>query len=68
MNYELLKILQESSVLTEKLLILLEEDKEDMCRCIHGSILTEYLKATEETAREIVKIKNSLAVLCTETL
>ncbi|MCX4372510.1 MAG: hypothetical protein OSJ58_11925 [Dysosmobacter sp.] len=66
MDPQLLKTLQECVSLTNRLLELLEQDREGIRDCVSGELLAEYLRGTEEArnmARSIRSEVRNLQVL-----
>ena len=66
MDPQLSKMLQECAVLTNKLLELLDQDREEIRGCISGELLAEYLRGTDEaekTTRSIHSEVRNLQVL-----
>ncbi len=63
MNPELQKKLEESLALTEKLLLYMESDRDDMHRCIQGAVFDAYSSASNEAEEVVREIRKSLMIL-----
>ena len=60
MDPQLLKTLQECAALTNKLLELLEQDREGIRGCISGDLLAEYLRGTDEAEKTTRSIRSEV--------
>lgn len=60
LSMELLEALQECIAIINRLLGLLDEDREDMSGCISGEILEEYLLGTADAREITVSLLESL--------
>lgn len=60
MDPQLLKTLQECAALTNKLLDLLEQDREGIRGCIGGELLEEYLRGTDEAEKMTRAIRSEV--------
>jgi hypothetical protein len=63
LNPELLKILEDTLANTNKLLSLMETDRDDMHNCINGEILTKYQQGSDEIIKTVKEIKSTLIIL-----
>lgn len=57
---ELQEILQDCAAVTNKLLDLLDQDRQDISGCINGEILAEYQRGADQALRIVNEIKADL--------
>ena len=57
------EMLDESMILTKRLLLLIVSDQDDMKDCINGEVLDAYIRASQEAMDIAEKIQNSLMML-----
>ena len=57
LDLELLRMLRECAATADRLLELLERDREDMSGCVNGELLAEYQRGAGEAVRMVRAIK-----------
>lgn len=57
------ELLEECLDLAKKLRLLIEDDREDMYRCIHGEVFEAYCSASKEAENLVGEIQKNLVIL-----